>query len=409
MQIFSRLNAGERNEMPNVRWCVLKALAMYHQMPTAVVKGLEHDQKNEHERHRKYSTNSELYRSSSTPSSSLSGSFTPWSKTRNPSNVVVDIERDRRFGSFSRTERNNGMDKSNALYDNTNNNKEQDTNKTNTTGNNNNNNNNNGDNGNSNNNGDNGNNGNVDMNEGSNKAMAQNEYDNDVYEEYDEEEEEDMEDGLAVCEPPTVAWSDVSQWVVQQSCITVDLRHCTAEQHHWLVQRYDGGNDANNTRNNSNNNNTAAVVPVTTTSKKKINHRFSRNKKNNKSNSKSNKNTSTKHRTSFLHIPFVPKDMQEATDILTNLTVLVREWYVQNGYVVLVTWEDDTSVVSVASALMRAGIPRVCKLAISPLLSQSSGSLLSGSRTKVTSPRSQRKWKRNLKRSLSETNGPLVF
>ena len=408
MQIFSRLNAGERNEMPNVRWCVLKALAMYHQMPTAVVKGLEHDQKNEHERHRKYSTNSELYRSSSTASSTLSGSFTPWSKTRNPSNVVVDIERDRRFGSFSRTERINGMDKSNALYDNTtnnntNNNKEQETNKTNKTGNNGNNGNNN-----NNSNGGNGNNGNVDMNEGSNKAMAQNEYDNDVYDEYEEKEEEDMEDGLAVCEPPTVAWSDVSQWVVQQSCITVDLRHCTAEQHHWLVQRYDGGNDANNTRNNSNNNNAAAVVPVTT-SKKKINHRFSRNKKNKKSNSKTNKNTSRKHRTSFLHIPFVPKDMQEATDILTNLTVLVREWYVQNGYVVLVTWEDDTSVVSVASALMRAGIPRVCKLAISPLLSQSSGSLLSGSRTKVKSPRSQRKWKRNLRRRLSETNGPLVF
>ena len=44
MQIFSRLNAGERGEMPNVRWCVLKALSMYAQMPRSVVaEELEHD------------------------------------------------------------------------------------------------------------------------------------------------------------------------------------------------------------------------------------------------------------------------------------------------------------------------------------------------------------------------------
>ena len=54
MVTFSKLNAGERQEMPNVRWCVLKALSMYSQMPTSVVQSMELGQRQEAERHRTY-------------------------------------------------------------------------------------------------------------------------------------------------------------------------------------------------------------------------------------------------------------------------------------------------------------------------------------------------------------------
>ena len=311
MQLFSRLNSGERKEMPNVRWCVLKALSMYHQMPTAVVNSLEHDHRNEHERHRKYSRQSW----SKNGINVIDGSVT---ENNSQSCMVVDIERDRRVGIFSRLKIDDVV-------------------------------------------------GSVDN---------------------DREQEED-EEGLVVCEPPQVAWSDVSQWVMQQSCITVDLRHCTAAQHHWLVQRYDGGY------------NNAMTPPPPRRPPQR------RKKKGKKQNTPS----SSQKRTSFLHVPFVPKDVKEATKILTNLTILVREWYVQNGYVVLVTWEGEQSVIPVASALMRAGVPRVCHISISSQAGSLAGSLLSGGRSSAssTSPRSQRRWKRNLRRSLSETNGPLVL
>ena len=77
-------------------------------------------------------------------------------------------------------------------------------------------------------------------------------------------------------------------------------------------------------------------------------------------------------------MPFRPRDTEEATSLLADLIVKLRHWGPGSGYVVLVTWRaaQAAHVVPVASALMRAGIPRVCSL---PLDKAFSGSLTLGS------------------------------
>ena len=115
----------------------------------------------------------------------------------------------------------------------------------------------------------------------------------------------------------------------------------------------------------------------------------------------------------FLHVPFVSQNMSEATQLVQRLIVLLRNWGAGSGYVVLVTWEDEQDNVKtgVASALMRAGIPRVCAFGLDRRLAVHPSSLLSGSNqgSQNESPRSARRWKKSIRRSLSNTNGPLVF
>ena len=122
MQIFSRLNAGERGEMPNVRWCVLKALSMYAQMPRSVVaEELEHDYADVASSSRIFVGGSEVEGGGNEKQSSGDGSsaergegggmkrdhlglFSGGSVNSNGismGNATVDIEGDRRLGHFS--------------------------------------------------------------------------------------------------------------------------------------------------------------------------------------------------------------------------------------------------------------------------------------------------------------------
>ena len=98
--------------------------------------------------------------------------------------------------------------------------------------------------------------------------------------------------------------------------------------------------------------------------------------------------------------------------LIKRLIVLLRNWGAGSGYVVLVTWqgEQDDAIVSIASALMRAAIPRVCSFKLERRVVQSGGSLLSGGGSNgSSSPRTQRRWDRSIRQSLNKTNGPLVF
>ena len=341
MQIFSRLNAGDREEMPNVRWCVLKALSMYSQMPTAVVRGLEHDQLHEHQRHTSFTSSSSQASSSNASSSSV-----------HDDDVVVDIERDRRFGSFSRNERGISDESSSGGMDEIARRLSKDT----------------------------------------TAESGSKNHDGAIFDEDEETwDDEEDDDGLVVCEPPSVGWSDVSSWLVENSCVTVDLRNCDETQHQWLVQRYDPGS-----------NNGGVVIGSDDSSSK------SRRRK--KTNSKNMRDGVSRKRTSFLHVPFIPTDLAAATLLVTRLIVLLRNWGAGSGYVVLVTWKDEQSnaVVSVASALMRAAIPRVCSFPMDRRFQVQGGSLLSGS-TPAVSPRTQRRFQRNIRRSLNGTQGPNVF
>ena len=339
MQIFSRLNAGDREEMPNVRWCVLKALSMYSQMPTAVVRGLEHDQLHEHQRHTNFTPS--LSQASSQASSSNAAS-----SSVHDDDVVVDIERDRRFGSFSRNERGISDESSSGGMDEIARRLSRDT------------------------------------------ASESGSKNHDGEETWDDKEDDD---GLVVCEPPSVGWSDVSSWLVENSCVTVDLRNCDETQHQWLVQRYDPGS-----------NNGGVVIGSDDSS--------SRSRQRKKTNRKNMCGVSRK-RTSFLHVPFIPTDLAAATLLVTRLIVLLRNWGAGSGYVVLVTWKDEQSnaVVSVASALMRAAIPRVCSFPMDRRFQVQGGSLAKGSTPPPVSPRTQRRFQRNIRRSLNGTQGPNVF
>ena len=266
--------------------------------------------------------------------------------------VVVDIERDRRFGSFSRNERGISDESSSGGMDEIARRLSKDT----------------------------------------TAESGSKNHDGAIFDEDEETwDDEEDDDGLVVCEPPSVGWSDVSSWLVENSCVTVDLRNCDETQHQWLVQRYDPGS-----------NNGGVVIGSDDSSSK------SRRRK--KTNSKNMSDGVSRKRTSFLHVPFIPTDLAAATLLVTRLIVLLRNWGAGSGYVVLVTWKDEQSnaVVSVASALMRAAIPRVCSFPMDRRFQVQGGSLLSGS-TPAVSPRTQRRFQRNIRRSLNGTQGPNVF
>ena len=52
--------------------------------------------------------------------------------------------------------------------------------------------------------------------------------------------QEEPEEGTAGhrVSPPRVGWPDVAAWMVEDSCVTVDLRKCDEASHQWLVERY---------------------------------------------------------------------------------------------------------------------------------------------------------------------------
>ena len=81
-------------------------------------------------------------------------------------------------------------------------------------------------------------------------------------------------------------------------------------------------------------------------------------------------------------MPFTPQSAEEAIVLVTDLIVKLRHWGAGNGFVVLVTWADEYDemgrdiVVPVASALMRAGIPRVCSLRLDKTFAVQPQSLL---------------------------------
>jgi hypothetical protein len=308
-------------------------------MPTAVVRGLEHDQLHEHQRHTNFTPS--LSQASSQASSSNAAS-----SSVHDDDVVVDIERDRRFGSFSRNERGISDESSSGGMDEIARRLSRDT------------------------------------------ASESGSKNHDGEETWDDKEDDD---GLVVCEPPSVGWSDVSSWLVENSCVTVDLRNCDETQHPWVVQRYDPGS-----------NNGGVVIGSDDSS--------SRSRQRKKTNRKNMCGVSRK-RTSFLHVPFIPTDLAAATLLVTRLIVLLRKWGAGSGYVVLVTWKDEQSnaVVSVASALMRAAIPRVCSFPMDRRFQVQGGSLAKGSTPPPVSPRTQRRFQRNIRRSLNGTQGPNVF
>ena len=146
-------------------------------------------------------------------------------------------------------------------------------------------------------------------------------------------------------------------------------------------------------------------------------------------------------------MPFMAQNAEQAIVMVTDLIVKLRNWGAGNGFVVLVTWADELDemgrdvVIPVASALMRAGIPRVCSLRLDKTFAVQPQSLLVG--PVVTSNRhfgtdavaadistatvgrrrsgnmdspmmsskapTPRRWKRNLRRSLGAAERPAVL
>ena len=384
MMTFSRLNAGERKEMPNVRWCVLKALSMYSQMPISVVQGMELGQRQEAERHRTYSQ---------TPRSSVGrdgdGDGEGDGDEDNSSDVrgiIVDIERDRRFGGFSRHERND-----NAMKRETKGDRERSLEKiarklSNATV----------------------NSDHQPHNEHENRlGVLGDEVGSEDFAHQEYEEDDEDEDCRVVCHPPAVGWLDVSSWLVENSCVTVDLRNCDELQHQWLVQHIatDSGSQGNGDGGTARGG--GESIGNDSDSARRRRRRMPKKKKQTKT-----KERPSRQRTSFLHVPFDVQNEHEATVLIKRLIVLLRNWGAGSGYVVLVTWqgEQDDAIVSIASALMRAAIPRVCSFKLERRVVQSGGSLLSGGGSNgSSSPRTQRRWDRSIRQSLNKTNGPLVF
>jgi hypothetical protein len=322
MQLFSRLNAGDREEMPNVRWCVLKALSMYSQMPKSVINSMEHDQQKEAERHRKYRQTKSTNNATS-------------------DDIVVDIERERRFGSFVSHETND-----------------------------------------------------FEMKVEKDPGFLDNKEDNKSYNNKDEEE-----DCLAVCHPPAVGWDDVGMWLNENSCVIVDLRDCDKKQHQWLLQHFttdraSRASRASRVRSASSGGKRSSSGATVARRRRRQPSRLLTSELGNKNKNMKEARFASK-RISFLHVPFVPKSVQEATLLVQHLITLLRNWGVGNGYIVLVTaeGEQDESILCVSSALMRAAIPRVCSLKLDPRFAVQPTSLLSGatSNTEGTYLRTQQK------------------
>ena len=149
-------------------------------------------------------------------------------------------------------------------------------------------------------------------------------------------EPEEGDGGRTVCRPPRVGWPDVAAWMVEDSCVTVDLRKCDEASHQWLVERYmepealgqissEGESEDPTFRSSK----SRSDLPGRK-GKRGVRGAFSPSKRGARSRSalgrgeKSARNRNK--RTSFLHMPFTPQSAEEAIVLVTDLIVKLRHW-----------------------------------------------------------------------------------